>query len=322
MAVTQKDIAKRAGISASLVSRVLGGKARDIGISEEMVEKVRQIADELGYVRSSAALSLRGESTKTIGVVVYDFSDPFFGDTIAYLQEIAHSLDYSLVLAGFINRQPDKRDLQPLLKNQLDGIIIIGSGQGIEWLENFNVPVVRIGHGAANEQSVRIIPDEVDAAKTLMEHLSGAKHHDVLVISDGAFQHASRIENCVEAAAQNRLSLSVKIQSSSSPFMAGYDAVVKLIEANGKLPDVLICANDRIAMGAASAVCESGRTVPDDIAVCGYDDISAAAQFYPPLTTIRHPLKRSAELAIDAVINKRENGVLTLPSTLICRRSC
>lgn len=137
MAATQKVIAKKLGLSISLVSRVLSGSSREIGISPATEQKVRRLAKELGYSPNAAARSLRGKSTHTIGVVVYDFSDPFFGDTIALLQELAHRRSYSLILSGFLNRKPDKTDLLALQKYHLDGIVIVGSGGGHDWLEDF-----------------------------------------------------------------------------------------------------------------------------------------------------------------------------------------
>ena len=86
MAVSQKQIAERVGVSIALVSRVLSGKARDVGIAEATIEKELKVAEEIGYVPSAAALTLKGKSSRTIGVVVYDFLDPFFGAMIDQLQ--------------------------------------------------------------------------------------------------------------------------------------------------------------------------------------------------------------------------------------------
>ena len=90
MAVSQKQIAERLGVSIALVSRVLSGKARAVGIADATIERVLVTAEEMGYVPSAAALTLKGKSSRTIGVVVYDFRDPFFGVIIEKLQERAH----------------------------------------------------------------------------------------------------------------------------------------------------------------------------------------------------------------------------------------
>ena len=108
MAVSQKQVAERVGVSIALVSRVLSGKARDVGIAQSTIERVMQVATEMGYVPNAAALTLKGKATRTIGVVVYDFKDPFFGAIIEELQAQAHEHGYSLVLAGFKKRVPKR----------------------------------------------------------------------------------------------------------------------------------------------------------------------------------------------------------------------
>lgn len=137
MAVSQKQIAERLGVSIALVSRVLSGKAREVGIADATVERVMKVAEEMGYVPSAAALTLKGKASRTIGVVVYDFRDPFFGAIIEQLQAQAHEQDYSLVLAGFKGRHPESSDLAPLHKHAIDGLVVIGSADRSEWLAGF-----------------------------------------------------------------------------------------------------------------------------------------------------------------------------------------
>ncbi|MDD3277232.1 MAG: LacI family DNA-binding transcriptional regulator, partial [Kiritimatiellales bacterium] len=96
MAVSQKQIAQKLGVSIALVSRVLSGKAAEIGITPNTIERVLKTAEEMGYVPSAAALSLKGKSTRTLGVTVYDFNDPFFGALIKQIQIQAHEHNYSL----------------------------------------------------------------------------------------------------------------------------------------------------------------------------------------------------------------------------------
>ena len=91
MAVYQKQIAEKLGVSIALVSRVLSGKAEEIGIAPETIKRVIKTAEEMDYVPNAAALALKGKATRTIGVVVYDFKDPFFGAIIEQLQTQAHA---------------------------------------------------------------------------------------------------------------------------------------------------------------------------------------------------------------------------------------
>ena len=157
MKVNQKQIAEKVGFSISLVSRVLSGHADEIGIAPQTIKAVEEAAHQMGYIPNAAALSLKGKSTRTIGVVVYDFKDPFFGTVVHHLQALAFEEGYTLVLAGFRNRVPDDRDLQPLLKFNLDGIIAVGSDLSEDWMSRFDsLPRARIGVGNDAVESLRL----------------------------------------------------------------------------------------------------------------------------------------------------------------------
>ena len=101
MTVSQKDIARRLGVSVALVSRALSGKAEAIGVSAATVERIRTEAARVGYIPNASARLLRGAPSRTLGVVVLDFEDPFFGPIVGELQRLAHQHGYSLVLGGF-----------------------------------------------------------------------------------------------------------------------------------------------------------------------------------------------------------------------------
>ena len=148
--ITQKDIAQRLGVSASLVSRALGGTASGIGASAVTIERIRAEAARLNYHPSAAALSLRGTSTRTIGVVIKNFDDPFFGHIIAELQALASAKNFSLILTGCPPGPEARVDIHSLTKYRLDGLIIAGSDFAPEGLESFvsrGIKVVRIGFG-------------------------------------------------------------------------------------------------------------------------------------------------------------------------------
>ena len=315
MAVSQKQIAERVGVSIALVSRVLSGKARDVGIADSTIERVMKVAAEMGYVPSAAALTLKGKSTHTIGVVVYDFKDPFFGSIIEELQAQAHKNGYSLVLSGFRKRVPEAVDLAPLHKHAIDGLIILGSEEKADWLAGFRtMPVSRIGHGSSDEKSVRIAIDEEDAADQILQHLHNAGHKNIVFIGENFLAHQLRFQALEKRAGSFGCSIRC-ITSSSWAFEAGLDETRKLMEVDGA--DALICATDKIAMGALHALHDAGAKIP----VIGFDDIPAAVQFIPPITTMRQPIEEMAKLAFESVISSRTSGDILLTGKLIIRNS-
>ena len=317
MAVKQKDIAEKLGVSIALVSRVLSGKAEEIGIAPDTIRRVLEAASEMGYVPSAAALSLKGKATRTIGVVVYDFKDPFFGAIVEQLLVQAHEHGYSLVLTGFINRTPQEEDLQPLYKHAIDGLIVIGTDFDTRWLENFHhIPVTRIGHGNENEQSVRISVDEKAAADLLIQHLMDTGKTNPLFVCMDLPAHHRRRDIFVRVAESKGVILKTVMMSERTAFAAGKQAAQQIIAA-----DTLICATDRIAMGALNTLCGKDISIPSQIAVTGFDDIPAAAQFIPAITTIRQPIEKIVAQAFSAVINAKNTEKILLPVELIVRQT-
>jgi len=314
MAVSQKQIAEKLGVSIALVSRVLSGKASEIGIAPQTIERVLSTAQEMGYVPSAAALALKGKATRTLGVVVYDFNDPFFGALIEQLQMRAHEHGYSLMLAGFLNRIPDEKDLQPLHKHALDGLIVIGTDLHADWLRDFeHLPVARIGHGAADEPSVRIAIDEEAAARLMVNHLTETGRKALTFLSAGLPAHRLRREAVELAARTAGIVFSAMQSRERGAFEAG-------VQAAAELPagvDALICATDQVAMGALHTLNGTAK----NIAVTGFDDIEAARQFIPAITTIYQPIAAMAHKAVDAVIQTAAPGKISLPPELRIRRS-
>jgi DNA-binding LacI/PurR family transcriptional regulator len=315
MSVNQKQIAERLGVSIALVSRVLSGKAREIGIADATVERVLEAAKQMDYVPNAAALSLKGKATRTIGVVVYDFKDPFFGAMIEDVQAQAHEHEYSLILAGFKQRVPERSDLAPLRKHSIDGLIILGSDERADWLQDFEqMPVVRIGHGNAQENSVRIAIDEDDAADQFLRHLAKSSGADLVFIREDFPAHRLR-EKAIERAASRAGFRFRCIASTSWAYEAGLHETQSILASAST--ETILCATDKIAMGALHAMHEAGRWLP----VAGFDDIPAAGQFLPPITTMRQPFEEMARRAFEAIINSPPSGDVLLKGKLIVRSS-
>ncbi|MDF7807022.1 LacI family DNA-binding transcriptional regulator [Pontiellaceae bacterium B12219] len=313
MAVSQKQIAARVGVSIALVSRVLSGKAREVGIAEATISKVLKTAEEMGYVPSAAALTLKGKSSRTIGVVVYDFRDPFFGTIIEKLQARAHEQDYSLVLTGFKGRQPDVSDLAPLHKHAIDGLIVLGSSESSDWLSGFSdMPIARIGHGNRAEPGVRVSIDEKQAAGQIIDYLISRGWKRIHFIGSNLFVHSVRF-HALENAAKRRAVMLDRHNLACDGFEAGLQAAQAISD-----DDVaLVCATDVIAMGALHALHNAGKVLP----VVGFDDIPAAAQFIPPITTIQQPLTELVKQAFGVMIDSYEKTEVMLTGRLVIRQT-
>lgn len=322
MAVGQKHIAESLGVSIALVSRVLSGQAREIGIAEKTIERVEKMAREVGYVPNAAALTLKGKSTRTIGVAVYDFTDPYFDRLIQQIQIQAHERNYSIMLAGFLNRVPDDQDLQALHKHAIDGLIVLGSELDATWPATFHhLPIARIGLGSPSENSVRITIDEEDAARKLIGHLQEKGFHNLASISSLLATHGLR-QNAIKREAEKAgMNLNPIASRTLDPFSAGRE-VASILPDLMQNTDAMVCTSDQTAMGVLHALTDAGIKSPGRIAVTGFDDIPAGERFIPSITTIRQPFAEMVRHAFEAIlsppIDPRE---VLLPGSLVVRKT-
>lgn len=332
---TQRDIAEKLGVSVSLVSRVLSGKAEAIGVSPDTIQRVRATAQRMGYVPNAQARMLKGAPAMTLGVLVYDFEDPFFGAVIGALQAQAGESGYSLVLAGFHRRQVAQRDLEPLLKHRIDGLVIVGSGELGEWVEPFrrhDTPMVRIGTGPLPDDVAEVGVDEQAGMRMLVQHLVDLGHRRIGYIGGAGSYQPQRYLAFRQALEDRRQTLEESCQALEDPAYApggghvseaGYAATRALLGRGEDLPTALVAASDVVALGVLRALGEAGHRVPDDVSVAGFDDLALSAMASPPLTTIHQPFEAFAEEAVAFLTgSKCAEQPLLLEPRLVIRSSC
>ena len=322
MKITQKDIAKKLGVSTSLVSRVLSGRAEEIGIRGEVIRQVQELAKKMNYVPSMAALSLKGKKSATIGVVVYDFYDPFFTKVIGELQKVANDENFSILLVGLTNRALSEQSLRPLYKHNVDGIIIVGSYGDISWVSDFKeIPVARIGHGADKRLKLSVAVDELMAMTSICDHLLSQKVKKAVFARRNAAVHARREGVFLDVFTAKKLSQAYSINSiCGNDMLAGADIADTLLK-KGELPDAVVCASDVIAMAVIKRFSESGVRVPGDILITGFDDIATSACFMPSITSYRQSVEYAAQKAFYAVAKGQGNGHFDCEGSLIIRAS-
>ena len=323
MRVTQKEIAAKMGVSISLVSRVLSGSAREIGVPLDTIAEVERISREMGYVPNRAAQALKGKSTQTIGVVVYDFKDPFFSDFVATLQDKLHSKGYSTVLVGFSDRQIDERDLTPLRQHILDAVIILGSDFSGSVHQGIQVaPIFRVGHSVAGEESMSYCPDERAAAEELSDYLGSVSASRILILSGDLPNHKIRADAMQEAFAKKGFEVERHLLKEKPFFEAGRKFAGELCD-KGTLPDAIVSTVDPAALGVMKGLLQKGISIPDDIRVTGFDDIHFSQQFFPSLTTFSQPMGDVVDSILERIHNRDfRHGVHFFKCPLIKRRSC
>lgn len=323
--VTQKDIARKLGVSPSLVSRALAGTAQEIGASMATVEKIRNEAKRLKYAPNAAALTLRGSSSMTIGVVVKDFDDPFLGRMIGELQELAQANGFSLLLAGCDTKKRHRVDSSSLLRYQLDGLILCGSDICAPWLTPFlekGLRIVQIGSDAPYAGVSRVSVDERCGIELLLGHLLSLGHTKIGFIGDNGGPHRRRL-GIFKAMLDERGLPSDNV--SMARVAAGTDAGAKAMKSllkgrEGKGVTAVVAADDTTAQGGFRAAHELGVPVPDGLSLAGIDDIPSASLMVPSLTTIKAPLAAIVQTAFEIMAGRREGGaapVLLKPEIIV-----
>jgi len=328
---TQKDIAKALGVSVSLVSRALSGNGSRIGASARTIKRIQDSAKSLGYVPSIAARSLRGGPTRTVGVVVFDFDDPFFNTVISLIQEEAHRRRLSTVLVGFEHRKVESKNTEPLFRYRLDSVIVVGSGPLDFWIDPFlsnGINVIQIGGGLALPGIIQVTVDNAKGMALIAHHLLGKGHRRFGFVGPETVVSRERLQMLGMELAKKGIGCSDLIEGiiDAPVSESGYRACLKIVKkCDGCLPTAIVAASDAVAIGVLRALHEVGLGVPSNISLTGFDDIVAARLSVPSLTTVKHPMKeivgKAMELASARSTVRRSNSSLFTEPVLLVRES-
>jgi len=324
-----RAVSKIAGVSVATVSRTLS--TPDV-VSEETRKKVLAAVKETGYKPNLMARNFRSRKSYSILVLVPDLSNPFFAMVISGIQQAAKARGYSVVLGNTMGDAEVERELaHQLHTNQADGIIQLSSRFPLapeDCSEGITPAVINCCECVDDDSMPTVTLDNVGASKAMTEHLLGLGHRRIAVISGPKASPltAARLEGYRSALEGKGLTYDTRLVTEGDYSLAsGAAAAGKLLNA-GKRPSAIVCFNDEMAIGAMHAIRCAGLSVPADISVTGFDDLSFAAFIDPPLTTISQPTEtfgtEAVALLLD-ILEGRASGTrhLTLPYQLVVRAS-
>ncbi|WP_166238215.1 LacI family DNA-binding transcriptional regulator [Paenibacillus turpanensis] len=310
MSVTIKDIARLAGVSHTTVSRALNDSPL---INDETKQKIKQIAEELGYTPNYNAKSLVLQKSHHIGLFFTTLdtgtSAQFFYDVVRGVQSVIRDR-YQVSVKGIDTYE----SFENVNRKAFDGIIVMSqSAQDndfIRWVAEKEIPYVVLNRRIQEEHAVNIVPDDRQGAFSLVDFMIRQGHRRIGFIEGKArFQSAEeRKAGYMEAMRTHALELDpMLIRQGSYDMESGYQAMKQLLELPS-IPSAVFCSNDEMAVGAVKAVSESGRKVPDDISVAGFDDHSFSAFLSPSLTTVRRPIEKIAKDGAGKLVEAMESG--------------
>lgn len=294
--VTIRDVAKAAGVSPMTVSRVLNDRP---DVSPQTRKRVQKVIDDLGYAPSAIARSLSHGRSNTIGVVSSGLA--FYGPsrTLIGIERQANALGYSLMIRLLHNPVESRGEeaLNDLIANQVAGVIwaLAEIGDRREWLyerlEGEPMPVVLLNSKPRPNTSVVAVDNKLGgklAAAHLVER--GCQRIGIITGPEAWWEAREREAGWREALEEAGQTHENDLKEQGDWTAAsGHKALQRLLEREPGL-DAVFVANDSMALGAIQAAADCGRSVPQDLAIVGFDDIPESAFFSPPLTTIRQDL--------------------------------
>ncbi len=291
MRVSIKDIAKAASVSHSTVSRALSDSPL---IKAETKARIQRLAQEMGYSPDAIARSLVTQRTHTVGVVVTTITDPFVAEVVQGIEDTAQQNDYSVILASSAS-EPERElaAVEMLRAKRVDSVIVTSSRVGalyLEHLERFGVPVVLVNNH--NKQSGRytfsVSVDNQHGGHLATAHLIQRGHRRIGYVS-GPADHsddAERLAGYRQALDESGITFDPALVVHGNGRLDGGERALRTLARLAELPTAVFCYNDMTAIGLISAARQAGLSVPDDLAVVGFDDIPLAAHVYPSLTTV------------------------------------
>ncbi|MCI8515798.1 MAG: LacI family transcriptional regulator [Hungatella sp.] len=317
--ISIRDIAALAGVSVSSVSRILNKTGR---YSKETEQKVLKIVEEYGYTANMSAKSLRSAKTRTISLMVPDITNEFFSRIAYYCETFLHEKGYTLFICN-TNNHPEKEEtyLNDFVSKNVDGIIAISYLTNIpKSLENSRLPVVTLDRIAKGTHRIPyVINDEYQAAFDATELLirRGCRHIVALIPLENCNPDHPRLLGFLAARKEHLPGNSFHepyfpIELSDHSNDDSERLVLELLESRKNL-DGIFCGSDRIALGASRAVAQSGRRMPDDIKIIGFDNSLYSRLAVPPISTIG---RNSRTLSIKACEMLLE--LIDHPGKIIC----
>ncbi len=322
-----REVARRAGVSLATVSRVLNNSEY---VSEETRRSVLEVVGELSYFKNVHARRLATGRSDLFGLVISEIANPFFPEIIRGYQATAWSRGSDVLLCNTeYDRERTKMVIRKLRESDVRGVAIVTSAVDQSMaseLTDAGIPLVFCNSDPATRLVGNIRIEYEHGVKKAIQHVVELGHRRSAVIAGPAENRtAVTIKNALVSGLTARGLKPVCVLESNYRVDAGASAVREVL-SRPEIPTVVFCGNDLIAMGAMSALEESGVRVPEDVSVLGIDDIFFAFLAGPPLTTISVPREQlgvKAFEALDAMLKaKRQKGSnYTLATDLVVRRS-
>ena len=325
--VTIRDVAKESGFSSTTVSIVLNNAPLSRYIPAVTKKRIEKAAKSLGYRPNLFARSLRSKRSHTVGVIVFDMTDPYCTLVLRGIENSLYQSSFLPILTDVHNeRSRFERYLEMLLDRRVEGLIVVANWVFLDIdilgdLEKSSIPTAMIERELRTDSISSVIVDNELGGYTALEHLHSLGHRKIAFIrgprtlADAGPRWAGVRSFAKKNALEMDPRLIVDLPESRDPF-SSFEAGCKLTEEliRNKRPfTALMAFDDMTAFGAIRALIRAGVRVPEQCSVIGFDDVAASGLCTPALTTVRQPMENMGALAagivkdgIAAVLEKRK----------------
>lgn len=325
--VTIRDVAKESGFSSTTVSIVLNNAPLARYIPAVTKKRIERAAQKLGYRPNQFARSLRSKRSHTVGVMVFDMTDPYCTLVLRGIENTLYQSSYLPILTDVHNeRQRFERYLEMLLDRRIEGLIVLANWLFLDInlladVEKSSIPTAMIGCELKTDSVSSVIVDNEIGGYLALEHLHSLGHRKIAIIRGpkALTDSSPRWRGIRSCAKKCRLELDPGLiqdlpesRDPISSFESGYKLTEDLIRQKRPFT-ALLAFDDMSAFGAIRALSRAGVRVPEQCSVIGFDDVATSAIYTPSLTTVRQPLETMGASAvgivvegINAVLEKRE----------------
>jgi len=307
---TQQDVARRARVSYMTVSRVVNNQPN---VRQGTRERVLKAIHELSYHPNAAARALSAGQTKNIGMIFppeeYILARAYFTELSVKLEQNLSSRGYHLFLGSIRSGSEDPGLHRLIAERKVDGLIIFAPAvddAGVRLLAAENVPFVAVHGRSRGAQYSYVDTDNGAGMRLVLDHVTGLGHRRIAFVC-GRLQEINARERLVT---YRRFLRSHGIEYDERlvfhgdwSLESGYDAFTALC-GKDRRPTTIVFSNDQMALGGIKAAHDRGVSLPQEVSVTGYDDITYASFSSPSLTTVRQPIDDIARIAVDLILER------------------
>lgn len=326
---TMKQVAERAGVSTSTVSHVINNTR---SVSEDVRTRVLAVIEEMHYIPSAVARSLKNDKTTTISVSVPDNTHPGCAELLRGIEDAAFAVGYNIMLCNaHEDAQRQAAQLRGLIEKRIDGLVVMAGGTGdalAPLLSGQRIPIVLADHEVAGADTDFIGLDHEAAGHAATRHLLDLGHRRIACLAGPAFHPAGReaLAGCRRALGEAGLALEPAYLRHASPDCEGGHDAARALLALPQPPTALFACNGLMALGALCAAREAGVEVPGRLSVVGGDDLGAAAYAAPRLSAVDQPAYALGRALTDLLIarirgDQQPRRRQRLQGRLVLRRS-